>query len=84
MLNMRVFEVMTVGTPLITTRHPDMDLYGFVEGTHYLGFAGIDEMLCNIDWVLNHSSQAEIIANNAREFVCRNHTYAHRAEELLI
>jgi len=82
MVNMRVFEVMACGTPLITTRHLDMDYYGFVEGQHYLGFTGLDEMLDKIAWVLEHQSDAEQMAIRARTFVLAKHTYHHRALEI--
>jgi hypothetical protein len=83
MINMRVFEVMAVGTPLITTRHEDMALYGFIENEHYLGFTGIDEMLEKISWVQNNQELASNIANKARGLVYYNHTYYNRVMEIL-
>ena len=82
-VNMRVFEVMACGTPLVTTRHLDMDYFGFVEGQHYLGFTGIDEMLDQITWVNEHRAEAEQMALRARAFVLSKHTYYHRALEVL-
>ena len=81
---MRVFEVMATATPLITTRHPDMAYYGFVEGEHYLGYdpEDIDGMIEQIGWVKAHAAQALEMAARAREFVLDHHTYAHRARSL--
>ena len=85
-VNMRVFEVMATGTPLITTRHEDMEFYGLLEGEHYLGFddGNIDQMIEQIAWVQEHQIQAMEMAARAREFVLANHTYLHRAKEILI
>lgn len=84
-VNMRVFEVMATGTPLITTRHPDMAWYGFVEGEHYIGYdhENIDEMIEGIAWVNAYPAEAKVMAAKAREFVLENHTYRHRAKEAL-
>lgn len=83
MLNMRVFEIMAVGTCLVTTRHEDMALYGFEENKHYLGFESIDEMLEKIAWVKDNPEQANKMGQGARGVVYWNHTYKHRAMELL-
>lgn len=82
-VNMRVFEAMAIGTPLITTRHEDMSYFDFVEGEHYLGFddGDIEEMLEAIGWVQKHVAQALEMAGRARAFVLENHTYRHRALE---
>ncbi len=84
-VNMRVFEVMATGTPLITTRHPDMAWYGFVEGEHYLGYEpdDIEGMLECIEWANAYPAQALEMAEKARAFVLDWHTYAHRAKEWL-
>lgn len=81
-VNMRVFEVMAIGTPLITTRLDDMDYFGFVEGEHYLGYNGIDEMLDKIGWVQDHQDEARMMADRARRLVLERNTYRHRAMEI--
>lgn len=82
-VNMRTFEVMACRTTLVQTRHPDMAYYGFVEGEHYLGFEGIDEMLDKIQWVLDHPGEAEQMAIRAHRLVCEKHTYDERVKGLL-
>ena len=82
-VNMRVFETMAIGTPLVTSMHPDMSYYGLVEGDHYLGFETIPEMLDQIAWVLTNRDEANQMALRAREFVLARHTYYHRALEVL-
>jgi hypothetical protein len=81
-VNMRVFEAMAIGTPLITTRHRDMSYYGFIEDEHYLGYDGIDEMLDKIQWVQDNHEESMLMARRAREFVLAKHTYYHRALEI--
>lgn len=82
MVNMRVFEVMAIGTPLITTRYEDMAYYGFIEDEHYYGYNGVDEMLSQIARANEHQIEAMQMAARAREFVLSRHTYYHRALEV--
>jgi len=84
-INMRVFEVMACRTPLITTRHPDMAVYGLIEDEHYLGYdhENINELLNQIQWVLDNRVAAEQMAIRAHNYVVAHHTYRHRAEELI-
>ena len=82
-VNMRVFEVMACRTTLVNTRHPDMEYFGFIEGEHYLGFDGVDEMLEQIAWVQANPVAAEQIAIKANQLVMAKHTYYHRALEIL-
>jgi hypothetical protein len=83
-INMRTFEVMAIGTPLVQTRHRDMAYYGFHEGEHYLGFDedDIDGMLNQIQWVLDNRDEANQMALRARSFVLAKHTYYHRVLEM--
>ncbi len=84
LVNMRVPEVMAIGTPLVTTRHADMQaIYGFVENEHYLGFEGVGEMLDKIGWMRAYPEEAMEMAMRARKFVLDRHTYFHRAMEVL-
>lgn len=82
-VNMRVYEVMAVGTPLITNRMSDLPTFGIVEEEHYLGYDDIDEMLSAIGWVVEHPADAQAMAQRARDFILNNHTYVHRVRELL-
>jgi len=82
LVNMRVFEAMAIGTPLITSRHLDMDRYGFVEGRHYLGHDSLDELLDQIGRVRDNPDNAAAMAERAREYVLSRHTYNDRVKEL--
>jgi len=83
MVNMRVYETMAIGTPLVTQRHKDLKRFGFVENRHYIGFDTMDEMLEKIQWVLDNPDLASKIAKRARNYVLRKHTYKHLATRIL-
>lgn len=84
-VNMRVFEILACRTPLITTRHPDMQVFGLSEGEHYRGYDpdDIQGMLDQIAWCLEHKDEAEQMAVKGWYFVREHHTYYQRAKELL-
>lgn len=83
MVNMRVYETMAIGTPLVTQRHKDLRRFGFKEDRHYIGFDTMDEMLEKIQWVLDNPDLAGKVAKRARNFVLRKHTYKHLATRIL-
>lgn len=76
-LNLRVFEVMATGVPLVTDRARGLDLL-FQENEHYLGFDGIEGMLGQIRWVQENPGAAEDMAQRARVEVLDKHTFYHR------
>lgn len=84
-VNMRVFEVAACLTPLVTTRHPDMATWGWVEDEHYRGYDedDIDGMLDQIAWCNDNPVAAEQMAIRARQHVYNGHTYLDRAREIL-
>lgn len=80
-VTLRVFEVMSMGVPLITDRARDLDTL-FEEGTHYLGCDSPDEMLEQIGWVIEHPAEARAMADRARAEVLTKHTFYHRTLKL--
>lgn len=83
MVNMRVFEVMAMGVPLVTERQEDMPYFGFIENEHYLGFESTEELGDKIQWVKDNPVEAQMIAKNAYDLVLEEHTYRHRASQIL-
>jgi hypothetical protein len=81
-LNMRTFEVMATGTPLITQENaPLLEL--FEPGKHLLTFRTIDEAVRQAKVLLaNPSLQAEIGKAGMDEVIAK-HTYNHRTLEIL-
>ena len=81
--NMRVFEALCSGSCLVTDRVPDLDRLGLVEGEHYVGYSGIEELAMVTRSLLANERERERIAAAGRARVLERHTYAHRAKLLL-
>lgn len=81
-LNMRCFEVMSTGTPLLTNRnvHGIGDL--FEEGVDYFGYEGPDEMVEVAKLALNDDTLRRTIAGTGFNRVRARHTYKHRMETI--
>lgn len=83
-VNMRVFEVMAIGAPLLTNRNADVNgLFElFRDGEHLVAYD--DETLLDLARAYLHDDMArEKVAKNARAEVLAHHTYAHRVKKLL-
>ncbi len=82
-LNMRVFEVMSTGTALLTNRDVEGIDEFFQEGVDYFGYEGREEMVDVAMEALEHDSKREAIAKNAFTKVRAEHTYQHRMVRIL-
>jgi spore maturation protein CgeB len=82
-LNMRVFEVMSTGCPLLTNM--DVDGIGdlFVQGIHYFGYKGKAEMVDTAKEALSMNGERAEIGRNGLRCVRANHTYIHRMERII-
>ena len=58
----RVFEIMAMRMTPVINRLPDLDLLGFEDGRHYLGFSSMDEAVEKVIWAKEHPDQAKEIA----------------------
>ena len=82
-LNMRFFEAMSTGTCLLTnTDVVGISDLGFVEGEHFIGYEGIDQMIEKAQWGLNNPMEREEIAKAGHDLVRSKHTYAHRMADI--
>jgi hypothetical protein len=83
-VNMRVFEAMAIGRPLLTNRDAEANGLAdlFEEGVHYLGYDD-DDLLAQAECLLVNSALRDALAANARREVLARHTYRHRVETLL-
>jgi len=83
-VNMRVFEVMAAGRPLLTNR--DAALNGldvlFEEDTHYIGYDDQD-LVARAQEFLGDAARCAGLASRARAEVLERHTYAHRVATVL-
>jgi hypothetical protein len=81
-LNMRTFEVMATGTPLITEWNaPLAEL--FEHGKHLITFKTIDEAVEQARMLLSNENLRGQIGRQGMEEVLAKHTYYHRAETIL-
>lgn len=82
-LNMRVFEIMSCGVPLLTNR----DVAGiedlFAEGRHYVGYKGPDEMIEQARGMLSQSDALDELGKIGMTEVRNRHTYRHRMATVL-
>lgn len=81
-INMRLFEGMGCGALVISDYVPGMEKL-FIENTHYVSFKDEDELIEKMDYYLNNTEEAQVIATAAYEHLLNNHTYEHRAKEII-
>lgn len=81
-VNMRTFEAMGSGACLLTQRIPETeDLFRGRE--HLVFYNDLDEMVGAAKWLLANENERKAIASRGHDEVMANHTYRHRAEEIL-
>ncbi|WP_010268037.1 CgeB family protein [Paenibacillus senegalensis] len=81
-INMRLFEGMGCGALVLSDYVPGMEQL-FEDKKHLVLFQNRDELLDHIDYYLNNLDQAQKIANAGYQHLLANHTYRHRARELV-
>lgn len=81
-VNMRVFEAMASGALLITDNADGLEDL-FRNGEHLIIYRSDTALPNLIDYYLKHPEERERIARQGQELVLREHTYAHRTEEIL-
>lgn len=81
-LNMRTFEVMATGTPLLTQENePLLEL--FRDQYHLMTFKTIDEAVFKARLLIEDPVYANHIGNTGLTEILDKHTYNHRALEIL-
>jgi len=82
-LNMRVFEVLSTGTSLLTNRDVDgLDEF-LVDGEDYFGYQGKEEMVEVAKKALANDNVRSQVAKNGLVKVRAKHTYKHRMTRVL-
>lgn len=81
-INMRLFEGMGCGALVVSDYVPGMEKL-FIANTHYVSFKDQNELIEKMDYYLNNTEEAQVIATAAYEHLLNNQTYEHRANELL-
>jgi hypothetical protein len=83
-LNMRVPEVFSYGTCLLTNRNVDgLEDLGIIENVHYVGYEGKEEAVEKLNWCLENPIEREEIAQAGHKLVREKHLYRHRMEQML-
>jgi len=82
-LNMRVFEVMSCGTMLLTDRINNGMEELFKNKKHLVLYNDENEMLELVEYYLDNEEERERIAREGQREVHKKHTYEHRAKEML-
>lgn len=82
-VNMRVFEVLATGRPLITNRDADVNglLELFEDGHHLITYDDTD-LVAQVRRYLNEPDQARAIGEAGQVEVRARHTYSHRVEHI--
>lgn len=78
---MRFFEGMAIGT-LLHNDTGNLDEFA-TPHVHFIPYKDERDMLIQAEYYLNHDDEREEIARASREHALSNHTYKHRAEEML-
>lgn len=81
--NLRVFEVLASGAVLITSLPTELAQLGFQEGIHFVGYHADSEILPLARKYLADESARMRIGSAARQKVLHEHTYDHRANQIL-
>ena len=83
--NMRVPESTATGTFLLTEWVPDLEKAGYIDGKHLVTYRTMDEAVEKAKYYLDpaHEAEREAIAKAGMEHTLANHTYTHRAQEML-
>lgn len=82
-LNMRLFEVMSTGSFLLTDNAANSGQDEMFRGQEDLGLYTDDNIVELARYFLEHEEEREQIAARGRRLIHRAHTYAHRIEDLL-
>lgn len=83
-VNMRVFEVMACGIPLVTNWVKDMALLGFQPGETHMEYLDPAGALQAIEWVLSwDQDKRDNMGALARQIIIDTHTYTRRMASAL-
>lgn len=96
-INMRVFEIMSCGCPLITNHLPELSVLGIEEGVHVFTYPTITQkrrdgatvsfVVEEVKKIIERFRQQPGLSGSmgvvARDLILKRHTYVHRAEVIL-
>jgi len=84
-LNMRVFEVLAMGRPLVTNQTSfESGLFDiFTEREHLYSYADEKELVAKISSLLSNPEERSRLGEAGRELTLAMHTYEHRVDQIL-
>src|SRR5260370_34737631 len=74
---------MASGALLVTSLPTELELMGFKNGAHFMGYSTEPELLEIVDHLLADEDKRRRITDAARTLVMRDHTYDARAQTIL-
>ncbi len=80
---LRCIDIMGCGGFLLTNYQEDFFRH-FEPGVHFDYFTDEKDMLQKIDYYLTHDDERETIAQNAKDFIAKNHNLRNYLQELLL
>ena len=83
MTSMRTFEALACGKPLLAYQSTAYAQLGFENGLHFRWIGSGGEAVDCARQMLNGDATAAVMAEEGRQFVLANHTYAHRLDRML-
>lgn len=78
--NMRCFEILATGTPLVTPFEDYLSELGLIDGKNCITYRSLDMLIECLPFV---EAASEKISNNGIQLIQERHTYAHRAKQVL-
>jgi glycosyltransferase involved in cell wall biosynthesis len=82
-LNMRVFEALASGSMLVTDRIQNGLTELFPEGKDLECYSSDEELISKLNYYLRNATERETIATHGRQTVMEQHTYDHRAQQII-
>lgn len=82
-VNARFFELSAMECPQVCNILPDMQIMGFKDMEHYIGFTTMDEAVEKVEWALAYKNERRRIAENAHDLVMKTATYDMRVDQIL-
>lgn len=82
-INMRVFEVMACGIPLVTNRIQEMVELGMIDGHNCTLFDNLEGALNRIEALMDNKELCSAMGERGRHLIEYGHTYEHRMAEVL-
>lgn len=77
--NMRCFEILATGIPLVTAYEPYLEELGLIPGANYMPYSNIAEALAAVKYCIEHPE----IGERGAALVMERHLYSHRAQTVL-